>query len=156
MRVNPISEEEAEAQSSNLIAPGTYDYEVRDASEETSAAGNEMIKLEVSIFTPDGSRRMVFDYLVGSEKAAWKCRHFAASCGLLEQYEKGLLIAPEIIGRTGKCVIATQPARDQYPPKNTIRDYVKAPGAAEPARPPSARKPVHAGAGSDLDDEIPF
>lgn len=152
MRITPISEEEADAQSSNLLPPGTYDYEIRDASEETSAAGNEMIRVEVFIFSQDGSRRLVWDYLVGSEKAAWKVRRFASSCGLLEQYEKGMLIAPEIVGRTGKCVVAIRPARDQYPPQNTIRDYVKAAGAPSPA----PRKPVHAGAGSDLDDEIPF
>lgn len=156
MRVNPISEEEAEAQSSNLLVPGTYDYEIRDASEETSAAGNEMIKVEAIVFDRAGGRCVVFDYLVGSEKAAWKIRHFAASCGLLEQYEKGSLIAPEIIGRTGKCVIATRPARDQYSAQNTIRDYVKAAGAPARSAAPSSRKPVHAGAGSDLDDEIPF
>ncbi len=154
MRFVPLSEEEAAAQSADLLPDGQYDYEIREASEEVSkASGAEMMKLEVWVYDQTGARRLVFDYLVNSERAAWRMRSFAESCNLLEQYKTGSLMVADIIGRTGRCQIATQKADGGYPAKNIIRAYVKAKGA--PAA-PSARKPVHAGAGSDLDDEIPF
>ena len=150
MKVNPISEQEADAQSSGLWPDGEYDYEIREASEETSAAGNSMIKLEVYIFDRDANRRMVFDYLVNSDGAAWKIRKFAASCGLLPQYEKGDLMANEIVGRTGRCKVGTQAARGEYPAKNVIRDFIKAAGVSIPVQ---RREKVVAG---EIDDEIPF
>lgn len=158
MRFTPLSDEEAVAQSADLWQDGTYDYEIREASEETSAAGNEMIKLEAWVYNLNGDRRLVFDYLVSSEKAGWKVHAFAASCGLAEQYKSGNLMVADIVGRTGRCQIGTQKATDSYPAKNVIRNYIKAKDASAAARPQSVspRKPVHAGSGSDLDDEIPF
>ena len=149
MRVTPISEEEAAAQSADLWPDGTYDYEVREATEETSKAGNDMIKLEVWIFNQAEQRRLVFDYLVASEKTAWKIHEFAASCDLLKQYRTGTLVANEIVGRCGKCVVATQKATDAYPARNIIRRYVKATEST-----PASRQPAMAG--GSIDDEIPF
>jgi hypothetical protein len=154
MRFTPVSEEEANAQSSGVWPNGDYDFEIKDATEKESAAGNEMTELEVWLYDNDGKRKMVFDYLVATEKSAWKIRHFAASCGLLPQYERGSLSANEMVGRTGKCTIATQPAKDGYPAKNVIRVYLKAAGGSA-ARPVASRARTPAPAG-DIDDEIPF
>jgi hypothetical protein len=157
MRFNPVSEEKAAAQSSGVWEDGIYDYEIKDASEETSRAGNDMIKLEVWIFNQAGNRKLLFEYLVASEKAAWKVREFAASSGLLTQYDTGTLIANEIVGRTGMCEVGIQPERDGYPEKNVVRrwmmkDKPKAPSAAQKMTNNRVKSP----AGPDLDDEIPF
>lgn len=152
MRFTPVSEAEAEAQSSGLWPDGTYDYEVKEATEKTSNAGNEMIELQVWLFDKEGGRRMVFDYLVSSEKAAWKIRQFAASCKLLKAYESGTLMANEIVGQQGRCVVATQKANDGYAAKNIIKEYVKLASANGAMRsPPRAKAPV-----DDLSDDIPF
>ncbi len=163
MRVNPISEQDAEAQSASLWPEGVYDFEIKEAEETTSAAGNDMIKLEVWIFNTDSGRRLLFDYLLDS--VPWKLRHFAESCGLLPAYEAGDLIANEIVGRTGKCKVSVQAAKDQWPAKNVIRDYIKSPmprtvseaivATAGQPRPQSASLRAKVPAG-DLDDEIPF
>jgi hypothetical protein len=156
MRFNPLSQEEAEAQSSNLWEDGIYDYEVREATEKTSNSGNEMIELETWIFDKDGKRKLLFAYLVSSEKAAWKVREFASSCGLLEAYDTGTLMASEIVGRTGVCEVGTQPARDGYQAKNVIRTWChreKSKPAPSPARPANARTKSLA---DDLDDVVPF
>lgn len=154
MRFTPVSEEEANAQSSGIWPAGDYDFEIKDATEKESASGNEMTELEVWLYDDGGKRKMVFDYLVVTEKSAWKIRHFAASCGLLAQYERGSLMANEMVGRTGKCTVATQAANNGYPAKNVIRDYLKA-EAAQISRPtqPRTRTPAPAG---DIDDDIPF
>ena len=149
MQFNPVSEQEADAQASGLWEDGTYDYEVTEAEEKESNAGNEMTALTLSIFNADGGRRKIFDYLVATEGSAWKIRHFAASCGLLAEYEKGNLMANEMIGRTGKCLIRTQKAKDLYPAKNVVGDYVKAAAGARAA----SRAKVLA---DDLGDEVPF
>jgi hypothetical protein len=160
MKFDPISEKEAEELSTNLWRDGEYDYEIREASEEISKAGNEMIKLELWIFDPSGGRRLLFDYLINGERTSWKIRHFASSCGLLSQYDKGLLMAPEIVGRTGRCTIGTQQAKDSFPAKNVVRGYVKGAASAANASPrPASARPsnrVKAPAGPDMDDEIPF
>jgi hypothetical protein len=157
MLFTPVTEEAADAQGNDLWPNGSYDYEIRQATETTSKAGNAMFSLEVWIYKPDGDRKLVFDYLVASDKAAWKIRSFAASCGLVQQYETGCLMEAEIVGRTGRCTVGTQAASNGYAAKNHITGYLRAEGAAmtPPDRAP-ARKPVPAGAGSDLDDIIPF
>lgn len=159
MRFTPISEQEAASQSSSLWKAGVYDYEVRNAEDKTSSGGNEMTALEVWVYDQSGGRRLVFDYLVASENTVWKIRRFAESCGLLDQFDKGVLEAADCEGRTGRCKLAVAPAKDGYEAKNVIRDYIKMPDApkrAETGATPSSRKPIAAGAGSDLDDEIPF
>ncbi len=154
MRVTPLSDEEAAALTADLWPAGGYDFEVRAATEETSKSNNDMIKLEVWIYNHSGGRRLCFDYLVSSEKAAWKVHQFAASCGLTEQYKSGDLMPAEIVGRTGFCEVAVQKATDDYPAKNIIRSYVKAKDMPQPTRataPAREKAPV-----GDIDDEIPF
>lgn len=156
MRFTPISEQEAASQSVSLWPPGDYDFEVRNATDKTSASGNEMTALEVWIYNEDGGRRLIFDYLVASEKTVWKIRRFAEACGLLDKFDAGSIEAADCEGRTGRCKIVVSPAQNGYEPKNTIRDYIKSAGAKASPKAPSPRKPVPAGKGTDLDDEIPF
>lgn len=148
MKVSPISEEQANSQSSSLWPAGEYDYEVKEAIEGTSKAGNEMISMQVWLFDANGGRKMVFDYLL-SDKAAWKVRHFAASCDMMGAYEAGELNAEDIVGRTGRCNVGTQPAQNGYEARNTIKDYImsKTPSPAMS----KAKLPA-----DDLDDGIPF
>jgi hypothetical protein len=153
MRFTPVSEAEAEAQSSGLWPDGTYDYEVKEATEKTSNAGNEMIELQVWLFDKEGGRRMVFDYL--TEKAVWKVRQFAASCALLDQYEGGILIANEMVGRQGRCIVGTQKS-EGYAPKNVIKSYVKANGGAALTLPRRGVAKTKVPVDDDLDDSIPF
>jgi hypothetical protein len=154
MKFKPVSEQEADAQSANLWPDGEYDFEVKVAEEKEAKSGNDMFALELWIFDDGGGRKNVFDYLVLSEKSAWKLRHFASSCGMILQYEGGAMMAGEMEGRTGRCTIGTQPAKDGYAAKNVVRGYVKASGAAPVTqRPPAQRVKAPAG---DIDDEIPF
>lgn len=154
MKFNPVSEQEADAQSANLWPDGEYDFEVKSAEEKEAKSGNDMFALELWIYNDEGSKKLVFDYLVLSEKSAWKLRHFAESCGMVPQYESGAMIGGEMIGRTGKCNIGTQPAKDTFPSKNAVRGYVKAKGQPPRTVSTQARKPAMASA--DLDDDVPF
>lgn len=153
MKFDPKSEKDiAEA---GLWPVGEYDFEVKDASEETSASGNDMIKLTLHVFNNDSERITVFDYLVHTEKAAYKVRHFAEATGMLAQYERGELSSDECVFKTGRCKLGIKKDKaGQYPDKNAVADYVKATGAVKTAAPAArAKQPASAG---DFDDEIPF
>jgi len=146
MKFTPISE--ADAATAGLWPSKIYDFEVIESADETSNAGNEMIKLNVAIFNDEGKHRKIFDYLVASEKTQYKVRHFAAATGLLPLYEKGELRAEDCMHKTGRCQVRLEPAAKGYPAKNTIGDYV----------PVVAGAPLIASKAPEemQDDEIPF
>lgn len=121
MKFEPKSEKEVS--NANLLPLGTYDAEVGTAEDKVSAAGNEMIKLDLSVYDATGKTHFVYDYLL--EALAYKLRHAAEACGLLERYEAGNLEAEDFIGKTCKVKIKVQVDKDgKYPDKNVIQDYV--------------------------------
>jgi hypothetical protein len=147
MKFNPKSEKEIS--EANLWAEGIYEFEIVDAEETTSKNGNAMIKMRVRLHHPDGMTMMVDDYLVDTQKAAFKIRHCAEAVGLLADYESGSLDARDLLNRAGRCKVRIQKdTSGTYPDKNSIGDYVKASGAV--SAPVARSKPA------DIDDEIPF
>jgi hypothetical protein len=145
MRVEPKTTQQLrEIEESSLLADGTYDFEVIGAVEKQSAKGNDMVELKIRI--EEDRPYIIADYLVSIDSMAYKIRHFAESVGLVDEYERGVLPADQMIGCTGKAKIKTQPAKGEYRAKNVVADYVKVEGAS------AAKKPAMA----DLDDEIPF
>jgi len=165
MRFSPLSEDELARAS--LLEPGVYPFEVISASEELSKAGNEMIRVKLNVFGPDGQNVHVFDYLM--EKLQYKLRHFCEATGLLQKYEAGTLSEVDCEGKTGFVKIKIDPANGSYSAKNSVQDYVKpgdAPAApdAAPAAPEVPRKLTPeefnakhgVDAGAKFDDDIPF
>ena len=108
---------------------GTYDFEVELAEDETSkASGRDQMKLTLLVFNTKGEQRKVFDYLGADEKSQWKVRHFCAAVGLIAEYESGELDAWDCQGKTGKLNLALRPARGEYGPSNSVRDYYRGRG----------------------------
>lgn len=121
MKFTPKTDDELATE--NLLQPGDYDFEISDAEETVSKAGNSMIKMKVKVFDQLGSYRIVFDYLM--ESVAFKLKHAAKSCGLSEAYDNGELEAYDFINRSGKCKIIIQKDKSgQYPDRNGIADYL--------------------------------
>jgi hypothetical protein len=163
MKFSPRSAEEIALDS--LLPEGVYPFEVLDAIDTLSKAGNEMLKLKLVVFG-DGSSPHVYDYLL--EKLAYKLRHFAETTGLLAEYEAGELTAQHCVNKEGYCKLAIE-RQDGYEPRNTVKDYMvkekaaandplaAVPAAAQPAprqrpRPQPAPQPAAAG----FDDDVPF
>lgn len=139
----------------NLLPAGIYPFEVMEATDTLSRAGNDMIKLKLVVFGPDGETPHVFDYLL--EKLAYKLRHFAEVTGLLPQYESGDLTALHCMNRQGYVKLAIE-EQEGYSPKNSVKDYEPAPEGSTP-RPVAATRaaPVAAAAAAaGFDDDIPF
>lgn len=142
MQFKPKSEKEISEE--NLLPAGEYDFEVTAAVDTKSASGNEMIKLQLNVFDESGNPRVIFDYLL--ESMAFKLRHAADACGVIDKYESGQFVADDFMGKTGRLKLAIQKDKTgDYPDKNTVRDYIKREVAGViPAGHPA------------LDDTIPF
>lgn len=170
MKFTPMSAEEIALAA--MLNPGIYPFEVIAATDEVSKAGNEMIKIKLNVFGPDGVSVHVYDYLM--EKLAFKLRHCAEVCGLLARYEGGELEAVEFVGRSGYVKLDVDNGGNGYLPKNVVKDYVMPDKAkATPSRPLSAAPPSNPaprkaatrenlaaagvpGTGESFDDDIPF
>lgn len=158
MKFKPKSENDIA--SSNLWEPGEYDFEVFEATDGTSKAGNEMTTLILHVFNIDAQRRTVFDYLVDTDGGAFKIRHFAEAVGLVQEYERGELLAIDMVNRTGRCKLNIQRDKTgQYPDKNGIADYLKSRSDRSATRQSALRASVNARQkvqSDDIDDAIPF
>ena len=147
----------AATEGGNNFAPwpvGEYDFEVAEAEETTSKAGNDMTKLKLWVYDSGGNRRMLFDYLVAS--AVWKIKAFAETAGMLADFERGEMDAALMVGRVGKARLGIE-KQEGFEERNKVLAYVKKPAAAAAPvlrRAAPVRQPVPAGA--DLDDKIPF
>ena len=72
---------EGESPTKTVLPAGTYSYVVEDAVEKMSRAGNEMIELRLKVGDDDAGYGKCWEYLVFSERAAWKIDQFLASVG---------------------------------------------------------------------------
>jgi hypothetical protein len=106
-----------------LLEPGRYQAEVTKANDDKSKKGNDMIHLELVVFSANGSS-YVHDYL-SSAWMAHKLRHFAYAAGLRDLYEAGEVNAEDCIGKQVEVDLIVEPGKGQYGPKNAIRDYPK-------------------------------
>jgi hypothetical protein len=141
MKFTPKTEEELNALT--LVPEGIYDFEIIAAHDAISKSGNEMIQLSIHFYDKDGKLKSIDDYLL--EALAYKLRHAAEACGLIEKYKKGELDAEDFIGKTGKFKLGiskgkANPLGGFYRDKNDVKDYIVG----------SKSSPVA------LDDEIPF
>lgn len=142
MKVTPKTDKQIS--EANLMPGGIYDFEIGTATDEVSKSGNEMIKVDLTVFDAQGNKRFIFDYLL--DAVAFKIKHAAEACGLLDKYEAGLIVAEDFIGKSGKVKIKIQKDKTgQYADKNVVADYVV---DKDPKETKSVTK--------ELDDSIPF
>jgi hypothetical protein len=118
MKFTPKTDEQLS--SENLLPEGIYPFEVAEASNQTSKAGNPMIKLKLLVYHED-SPRVIFDYIM--EKMPFKLKHFCKVTDQLQRYNAGTLEAHDCAGKTGSVKIAIEEATG-YPSKNVVQDYV--------------------------------
>lgn len=162
MNFKPKTEDEL--QRDMLWPDGEYDFDVQDAVDKVSKAGNEMIQVTLRCYDANGSERLVADYLM--EQMAFKLRNFCAHTGLIGKYEAGTLEAADCIAKSGR-VQLRQRFQEGFPAKMEVKNYVKAaveapaPVNLAPQGPPRMTQAAKAYAGSlpsavAADDNIPF
>jgi hypothetical protein len=145
MKYTPKTEDQLQEES--LLPEGIYDFEVATTDDKPSKAGNDMITLKLLVFSDSGTR-YITDYIaLGNTFGERKLRHAAVACGLHVEYDSGSLCADDFYGKTGKVLLKKQPAKDDFPPKNSVADYQPrdddAPAPTRPAR-------------DIIDDDLPF
>jgi hypothetical protein len=148
MKHTPLSDEEIA--KDGLLEPGIYDFEVANAEDKVSSKGNDMIEVKLNVFEADGSVRSMRDWIMPQMKKKFK--HFHNACGMMDKYESGSLVASDVIGKAGKCMVVL----DEYTnkdglkiPTNKVDDYVKRDNLETYAK-------ASTKAAAALDDEIPF
>lgn len=146
MRFTPKSEEEVI--KGGLLAKGNYQFEVRQAVEKKSKAGNQMMELVLCLWDKEGREYSIYDYLM--DNVAYKVRHFCYATGLQDKYEAGTLHDIDCVGKSGECKIFVREDKSgQYPPRNAVADYLA----------PLEQKKQYPNANPETgftDDEIPF
>lgn len=120
MKFTPKTEEQIA--SENIWSAGVYGFEITHAENAISKSGNEMIKLTLRVFDAEGRERTMFDYLL--ESMAYKLRHAAEACGLLERYNVGELDGYDFMGKAGSLKLSVRANSQSRTKENSIQDYV--------------------------------
>lgn len=149
MRFEPKTEKQL-AEEGMLPADTICDFEVVEAKDTTSKAGNEMIALQLKVWRPNGSTMLMRDWLVSNMQG--KVLGFAKSVGMRAAYDAGEFHAEDLVGKCGKVKLGIEPAQGDYPARNRVASYVNGEGRAQPPKPGT-----RGGGKSPADlDEIPF
>jgi len=144
MKFPPRTEQEV----SRILAEGNADFVVDAADENISkTSGNVSIKLTLRCTDKNFKTGTVFDYL--SPHMEYKLRHFCVGTGLENEYETGLLMPSMCIGRRGTLKLKIEKAKDTYPDKNVVIDYLF-------NQENKANEPLSTNAQKLKDDDIPF
>jgi len=119
MQFQPRTEQEIEERQ--LLPRGDYAFEIIEATETTSLAGNAMIELRVRI-TKNGFARILPDYVLPLRPA--KFRNCCVACGVEEKYLNGSVTDDDLLGKRGKAKVGVERAKRGFPSRNVIVDYL--------------------------------
>lgn len=149
----PLSDEQInEIQNRGLLADGIYPFTVKGVEQQSSKAGNPMLKVRIGVLAEGGDERNIFDYLVAAPEMVFKIKHFCETIGLEDKYLKGNFQPNDCINRSGKVKIGIQKGAAKpdgsgfYPDKNSVKDYIK----------PGEEIAEKAKIDPDLNDDIKF
>ena len=121
MQFEPKTKQQIE--DGKLFPKGDYSFEIIDASEKKSAAGNDMFEIRLRVSNGNGASRVLTDYLLPKRVA--KLYACCAAIGLLDKYKSGTLSDDDFIGGHGKLKLGIEKDKaGQYSPKNVVVDYL--------------------------------
>ena len=120
-----------ELNTREILEPGKYPFRIVEANEKISSTGNPMIELKLEVSSNDGNTVTVYDYLVSTEKMAWKCHHLCCAIGHEELYINGKVNVKSLEGTGGylSLKIANHP---EHGKSNKVKDYITSNENVEP------------------------
>lgn len=125
---------EQEDQMRNVLPKGEYPFHIKTIEQKpTKSKANTMLEVELSVLDNNGRSVTVKDWVViDMEQMAWKFRHLAATCGLMDSYEADTLETYHFLGKHGvvKLSIREYEQDGEIRKANAVVDYVK-PGQAK-------------------------
>jgi hypothetical protein len=120
MKFKPQTEEESALAERRPLPAGIYDAEVLLAEETRSKAGNDMLKIKLAVYRPNGGQEWVWDYITDT---SYRLGQLMTACGLSEQYLKGQVHPDELEGKSFKVTLKVDPARGEYSERNSVGRY---------------------------------
>ena len=158
MQFNPVDPSEMSsgqtAKEFPKLADGTYQFVVASAEERIAKSGNEMIQLVLEHTDQDGRIHKVWDYLVGTESAAWKTYQFCKAANLMAEYEAGRLGENDCTGAIVRATVKLE-VSEQYGDRLRVSGYEPSQAARTEAA-VAGHAPSSAPAAEISDDDIPF
>jgi len=112
-----------------VIAPGVYEFKVKNAEFSKSKEDKPMIKIliTVKVQTMDlgnqPSYQGVFDYLSLQENMYWKLKHFLLSIGMADAWEKRKFKISDLIDKKGRVRIINK-VSPEYGNQSKVKDYI--------------------------------
>jgi hypothetical protein len=109
------------------IAEGVYEAVISEVKVEKSSAGNDMIKMTVTIrddVNQNFAKRKLWDYVVDSEKAKWKSQQIAkalaipegTSIATIQEFAKAILYS--------YVKITIKHKQEEYNGESKLRDFI--------------------------------
>lgn len=121
---------------------GEGDFKIISATPTTSKAGDPMLVVEMKAWDSEGNEGLLRDYILGTEKFAWKLYALCESVNMIDLYKQEGLNEEQLIGKGGRLSIKTEQGMDN-------RDYNKVdfylPFTGTPSTAPDFK-----------DDDVPF
>lgn len=137
---------EQEDQMRHLLEKGEYPFHVKSIKEgKTKNNKYDMLTLDIAVMDINGREITVKDWVVLMDEMAWKLRHLAATCDVLNLYDDNLLQSKDFLGKNGVVKLGIREYENEEHEKrlvNYVIDYIK---------PDCAKK-----SDSFLDDDIPL
>lgn len=131
MRFQPKTQQQLDEEARGPVLPaGDYEFLVKGATEKTSAKGNDMIALTLTVYGPGGVETTVWDYLL--EAMGHKLLHFCEAADLVDDYNAGTLTADKCLNVHARCTLKIDPPKGTYAEKNAVEDYMTL-GSGTPA-----------------------
>lgn len=131
MRFTPLSDAEIELKRTGL-SPGPATFEIKQAEEKPSKAGNPTIRLVLKVWDHEGREGTVFDYL--SSTLSWRIKDFLKSVGLESLYESGEIEPYKLTGLSGKAILFVQKDA-QYGDSIKVKTYLAQESIQKPKAP---------------------
>lgn len=107
----------------SFIIKSVYDTD-KNGHPMADKNGHDMVKLDLTVTDNNRHHSNLFVYLTGS--MPWKIKQLVDSIGYPQLYSKdGNLNTKTLVGKSGKCVIYTEPARPPYKARSAIKEFLK-------------------------------
>lgn len=160
MNFTPKTEEQIAAEG--MLPEGIYPFEVLNAVDTKSkTSGDEMIKIQIRVFTEDGRDATLTDYLLASYLR--KILNFCKVTGLSAKYNAGTLCAEDCLAKNGYARIGIEKGKEKsqkpgefFDDKNTVKDYITAPVTSTVSAKPQPNDAQLQNKSAENDEDVPF
>lgn len=106
------------------LSVGPAVFEVTGAIETNSKKGDPMLEIEMDITDQFGTKKKMFEYLLGTEKMMWKLHAFLRAIKREHLYTPEGSIDPDmLLGGMGDCELEEK--KEEYQGRETIKTIIK-------------------------------